>query len=120
MSITASVPDPRRRARERLETLQQQRAATIRAAILAHPALSDRAIAKLLDLRLWSKVKQERAAMQAERPPNPFGSGEAAHLVRVLRTNPGMPPLLASQLRRMLLRKGARAYGIQVTGASHE
>lgn len=44
-----------------------RREAEIRAAIAAHPELDDRQIGRLLDIRLWSKVRLVRAAMAAER-----------------------------------------------------
>jgi hypothetical protein len=43
----------------------------IRAALVAHPELTDRQIGKLLDIRLWSKVRLVREAVAAEEPAPP-------------------------------------------------
>lgn len=44
------------------------RESEIRAAIVAHPELNDRQLGKLLDIRLWSKVRRVREALAAEAP----------------------------------------------------
>lgn len=61
-------------------SIPEPRAAQIRAAILAHPELDDRAIAKLVDLRLWNWVRQIRAALAApEGPPADAVLPKASH-----------------------------------------
>jgi hypothetical protein len=53
----------------------------IRAALLEHPELDDRAIGKLLDIRLWSKVRLVRKAMATEATAAAAGPVEQADLV---------------------------------------